>query len=77
MTVLLAFYLSGAAIYFGIAFRAFQQDKGLSPSEIRLSQIVLAIASVTWPVLVPLSCLEIALKHQETVQRERHTQTFS
>ena len=77
MTVLLAFYLSGAAIYFVIAFRAFQQDKGLSPSEIRLSQIVLVIASVTWPVLVPLSCLEIALKHRATAEREKHTQTFS
>ena len=64
MTVLLALYLSGAATYFAIAFRAFKQDTELSPSELRLSRIVLVVATAIWPVLAPLSCMELALKHQ-------------
>ena len=77
MTVLLALYLSGAVVYFAIAFKAFQQDTDLSPSEMRLSRIVLVVASVTWPVLVPLSCMEIALKYRATIDQKQHTQTFS
>jgi hypothetical protein len=74
MTVLLALYLSGAAVYFAIAFRAFKQDTDLSPSDLRLSRIALVVATAIWPVLVPLSCLELALKHQAAVNQNRYTQ---
>jgi heme/copper-type cytochrome/quinol oxidase subunit 2 len=73
MSVLLALYLSGAATYFAIAFRAFKQDTELSPSELRLSWIVLAVATAIWPVFVPLSCIELALKYQAAENQKCHT----
>lgn len=55
--MLLPLYLIGAGLYFAIAFATFKQDKNLSPKEIRLSWMILTIATVMWFLVVPISLI--------------------
>ncbi|NEO37170.1 MAG: hypothetical protein F6J90_12925 [Moorea sp. SIOASIH] len=58
MTVLAGFYVSGALYFFSIWFQAFQKDTNLSPEQIRISWIVLTIATLFWPIVAPIANLE-------------------
>lgn len=64
---LIAFYVLLAPRFFRSWRLFFEQDTTLSPQERTFSQVVLAIATVFWPVVVPFAYLELLNK----VQREK------
>ncbi|NEO69376.1 hypothetical protein [Moorena sp. SIO3H5] len=67
MTVLAGFYVSGALYFFSIWFQAFQKDTNLSAEQIRLSWIVLTIATVFWPIVAPIANLEKSSRTKDTL----------
>lgn len=56
--ILTAFYITKAIQCFANWFKRFRQDTSLSESEKRLCLKVLALATVFWPIVLPLSALE-------------------
>lgn len=71
MTVLAGFYVSGALYFFAIWFQAFQKDTNLSPEQIRLSWIVLTIATLFWPIVAPIANLEKSSRKKDTLVQEQ------
>ncbi|NEO50845.1 MAG: hypothetical protein F6J98_35370 [Moorea sp. SIO4G2] len=71
MTVLAGFYVSGALYFFAIWFQAFQKDTNLSPEQIRLSWIVLTIATLFWPIVAPIANLEKSSRKKDTLDQEQ------
>ncbi|NEO92013.1 MAG: hypothetical protein F6K56_17905 [Moorea sp. SIO3G5] len=71
MTVLAGFYVSGALYFFSIWFQAFQKDTNLSPEQIRLSWIVLTIATVFWPIVAPIANLEKTSRKKASLVQEQ------
>lgn len=64
MQVITAVYLSGLLYFFCLFLTVFKQDRSLSQEEKRQSWIVLIVATIFWPIVVPLSCLEKgSIKH--------------
>lgn len=64
MTFSLLFYLFGSFYYSTLCYKAFQQDTDLTAQEKRSSWIVLIVATLLWPLVLPLSCLEKkSIKH--------------
>ena len=61
--VILAIYVSVAVYFFATWFTIFQEDSGLSPRQIRLSWAVLLIATLFWPIVVPISYWELLRKN--------------
>ncbi|MGQ4647914.1 hypothetical protein [Lyngbya aestuarii] len=55
MRVLLTLYLSTALNFFITWFAAFQHEPGLSVKQIRFSWLVLLLATIFWPIVVPIS----------------------
>ena len=58
MKVLPAIYFSAAFYFFGFWFEAFKRDTNMSIQEKRLSLLVLIVATVLWPIAVPICYLE-------------------
>jgi hypothetical protein len=56
--ILTALYITKAIQCFANWFRRFRQDTSLSESEKRLCLKVLALATVFWPIVLPLSAME-------------------
>lgn len=63
----IAFYLLLAPRFFQSWRLFFEQDTTLSPQDRVFSQVVLTIATVFWPLVVPFAYLELLHK----VQREK------
>ncbi|MGB7440796.1 MAG: hypothetical protein WA919_06985 [Coleofasciculaceae cyanobacterium] len=55
MAILLALYLVIAFYYFKYWRKAFRRDTNLSKQEKRFSWLVLAVATIFWPIVVPIS----------------------
>ncbi len=55
-------YLLMAALFLVMWLNAFQKDTGLSDNEKVASLIVLSIASLFWPIVVPISKFELLIK---------------
>ncbi|NEQ87907.1 MAG: hypothetical protein F6K26_50430 [Moorea sp. SIO2I5] len=73
MTVLAGFYVSGALYFFSIWFQAFQKDTNLSAEQIRLSWIVLTIATVFWPIVAPIANLEKSSRTKDTLVNQQES----
>lgn len=58
MATLSLAYLLSALFCFATWFKVFQQETNLSPQEKAISIKVLIVASVFWPIAVPISHLE-------------------
>ncbi|NEP51627.1 MAG: hypothetical protein F6K65_23640 [Moorea sp. SIO3C2] len=71
MTVLAGFYVSGALYFFSIWFQAFQKDTNLSAEQIRLSWIVLTIATIFWPIVAPIANLEKSSRTKDTLVNQQ------
>lgn len=71
MTVLAGFYVSGALYFFSIWFQAFQKDTNLSSEQIRLSWIVLTIATIFWPIVAPIANLEKSSRKKEPLVNQQ------
>ncbi len=56
--ILTALYVSKAIQCFANWFQRFRQDTSLSESEKRLCLKVLALATIFWPIVLPLSAME-------------------
>lgn len=56
--ILTALYVTKASQCFFRWFQRFRQDTSLSASDKRLCLKVLALATVFWPIVLPLSALE-------------------
>jgi hypothetical protein len=56
--VLSVVYLVTATCYFVSCFKLFRQDRNLSEPEKRLCLQVLTLATIFWPIVLPLSSLE-------------------
>lgn len=67
---IIATYLLMAVPFLSIWLNAFRRDTSLSARERQLSLVVLAIATVFWPVVVPLSYLEL-LQTKRILRRDR------
>lgn len=55
-------YLLMAALFLVMWLNAFQKDTGLSDDDKVSSLIVLSIASLFWPIVVPISNFELVIK---------------
>lgn len=62
MAFIAAVYLLCAGYFFKGWFELYKQDTKMSAEEKQLSRVILAIATVLWPVTVPLSYIEKASK---------------
>lgn len=60
MIVLPALYLLSALYCFAIWLNVFQQDTDLSELEKRFSIKLLVFASIFWPIVVPVSFIEVS-----------------
>lgn len=58
MVLFPAIYLLAALYFLRQWWKAFKQDTELSAEESRFSWFVLIIATLLWPVVVPISMLE-------------------
>ncbi|NEO30539.1 MAG: hypothetical protein F6K36_08910 [Symploca sp. SIO3C6] len=58
MTFLPTIYLSAAFYFFLVWFGAFKRDMNISPQQKRISWLVLIVATIFWPIVVPISYLE-------------------
>ena len=63
MTGLTSLYLLLALYYFMIWLNIFRKDTDLSLEEKHLSWIVLIVATIFWPITVPISYFEKHLNH--------------
>lgn len=52
-------YSIGAALFFTAWLKFFKKDNNLSNKEQQLSWIILLVATVFWPIVVPISYLEL------------------
>ena len=71
--VSISVYLLIAQRFFRLWYKLFQRDTSMSIQEKRFSRIVLAIGTVLWPIVVPISywiLLEKKLKPDETSLEE-------
>jgi hypothetical protein len=59
---IIATYLLMAIPFLSIWLNAFRRDTSLSARDRQLSLVVLAVATVLWPVVVPISYLELLKK---------------
>ena len=62
---LVVVYLLMASCFFYSWLKLFKQDTNLSSDERLLSQIVLVIATILWPVVVPITYLELLKKNDK------------
>lgn len=67
---IIATYLFMAIPFLGIWLNAFRRDTSQSAKKSQFSLIALAIATVFWPVVVPVSYLEL-LKTKRIAGRDR------
>lgn len=58
MTVLPSIYLSVALYFFWIWLEAFKQEKNIPSQQLHISWLVLIVATIFWPIVVPISYLE-------------------
>ncbi len=65
MLILTALYLLSSLYYFVTWFKLFRKATGLSPQEESLSWTVLIVATLLWPLVVPISFFEKRLKAQQ------------
>jgi uncharacterized membrane-anchored protein len=56
--ILTALYLGKAIYYFSRWFQRFRQDTSLSEQDKRFCWKVLTVATIFWPIVLPLSSLE-------------------
>jgi Na+/proline symporter len=63
-------YFSGAALLFSIYMTAFLRDKATSKGDIA-SWIVIAIATLLWPITLPISLKELTPKAIRAIQPAR------
>jgi len=59
----LVVYLITSPYFFTIWLKLFQRDSRLSSLERRLSWGILVVATIFWPIAVPLAYLELLSKH--------------
>ena len=63
MAILLAIYLGMAFYYFKNWWKAFRRDTNLSKQQKKLSWLVLTVATIFWPIVVPIS--QYVMYHQK------------
>lgn len=63
-----AVYLLFAGYFFKGWFELYKRDTTMSAEEKQLSKVILAIATVLWPVTVPLSYIEKRSKAKKSPQ---------
>ena len=59
----LVVYLITSPYFFTIWLKLFKRDSSLSSLERRLSWVILVVATIFWPIAVPLAYLELLSKH--------------
>jgi hypothetical protein len=59
----LVVYLITIPYFFTIWLTLFQRDSSLSSLERYLSWVILVVATIFWPIAVPLAYLELLSKH--------------
>ncbi len=69
MLILTVFYLLSALYYCVNWFKIFKKATHLSPQEVSYSWQVLIVATIFWPIVVPLSYLEKRRKSQQLLDR--------
>ncbi|NES96482.1 MAG: hypothetical protein F6K32_14865 [Desertifilum sp. SIO1I2] len=62
-------YASMAAIFFSHWLKALYQDPMMDADEMFVSKLMLAIATLFWPVVVPFCYLELSAKFQRVKRR--------
>jgi hypothetical protein len=67
---LLTCYLIVMPILFFNWYDLYQQDSEMTNAERQVSRIVLAIATLLWPIVLPLSYLELIRKVQRYEQKK-------
>ena len=67
----IAFYSLLMPILFVNWFRLFREDLDLSKSEKHLSIVVIAIATLFWPIVIPFAYLELMEKLQRSTRTAR------
>jgi hypothetical protein len=55
-------YVIMAPYFFTTWFKVFKRDSSLSSPEKRLSWVTLLIATILWPIVVPIAYLELLSK---------------
>lgn len=68
MVPLGAVYLLFAGYFFKGWFELYKQDTKMSAEDKQLSKVILAIATVLWPVVVPISYAEKLSKAKNAAQ---------
>ncbi len=66
-------YFSGAALLFSIYMTAFLRDTTTSKGDVA-SWIVIAIATLLWPITLPISLKELTPKALRALQPTRRTE---
>jgi hypothetical protein len=66
-------YFSGAALLFSIYMTAFLRDSSTSKSDVA-SWIVIAIATLLWPITLPISLKELTPKAVRALQPTRRAE---
>lgn len=64
--ILVGLYLSTALYYFTNWFKRFRQDNSLSESDKRFCLKILTLATIFWPIVLPLASLEKQLLGSST-----------
>ena len=59
--MVLSTYIMGTVITLGICLRAFLRDRS-TPKTDKMSWIVLLEATLFWPIVLPLACVERTMK---------------
>ena len=67
----IAFYSLLMPVLFVNWLRFFREDLDLSKSEKHLSMVVIAIATLLWPIVLPFAYLELLGKFQKSARTTR------
>ncbi|MCA1995381.1 MAG: hypothetical protein LDL41_25535 [Coleofasciculus sp. S288] len=76
MIVLSATYVLSALFCFATWFNVFRKDTHLSPEQKRISKRVLIVATLLWPIVVPISYLEKRSKKQQPFEYSLEIETI-
>jgi hypothetical protein len=69
--VVTLFYLLLAVIFFKEWLHFFAEDQEISPQERWVSRMILVIATIVWPIVVPFAYLELLKfhkRHKEVIE---------
>lgn len=71
MAILLALYLGIAFYYLRYLWKAFRRNTGLSKQQKNLSWLLLALATIFWPIVVPISWQMVYRRNQNLLATKK------